>query len=242
MRLKITHQTHYRYDSSPHYGLQQLRLTPKSRAGQSVASWETQVDGGRAELAFDDQHNNHVILVSFEAGRREISVTCSGEVETADRAGVVGSHGGYTPLWLFERETSLTQPGPHLRKLIKDLGKAGSRVEGEAREGGGIERLHSLSALIAERVRYETGKTHSETTIEDALEAGHGVCQDHAHIFVSAARLLGHPARYVSGYLMLLDRVEQDASHAWPRRMSTVSAGSASIRQTAFVPTSATYE
>ena len=69
--------------------------------------------------------------------------------------------------------------------------------------------------MIAERVRYETGKTHSETTIEDALEAGHGVCQDHAHIFVSAARLLGHPARYVSGYLMLLDRVEQDASHAW---------------------------
>jgi transglutaminase-like putative cysteine protease len=41
------------------------------------------------------------------------------------------------------------------------------------------------------------------------------VCQDHAQIFVAAARALGFPARYVSGYLMMDDRVHQDASHAW---------------------------
>ena len=28
-----------------------------------------------------------------------------------------------------------------------------------------------------------------------------GVCQDHAHIFIAAARALGIPARYVGGYL-----------------------------------------
>ena len=32
---------------------------------------------------------------------------------------------------------------------------------------------------------------------------------------VSAARSMGYPARYVSGYLMMNDRVMQDASHAW---------------------------
>jgi len=41
------------------------------------------------------------------------------------------------------------------------------------------------------------------------------VCQDHAHIFITLARMLGYPARYVSGYLMMNDRVEQDATHAW---------------------------
>jgi transglutaminase-like putative cysteine protease len=41
------------------------------------------------------------------------------------------------------------------------------------------------------------------------------VCQDHAHIFIAAARSMGYPARYVSGYLMMEDRVHQDASHAW---------------------------
>ena len=45
--------------------------------------------------------------------------------------------------------------------------------------------------------------------------AGGGVCQDHEQIFVPAARVAGIPARYISGYLMMNDRVDQDASHAW---------------------------
>ena len=47
------------------------------------------------------------------------------------------------------------------------------------------------------------------------MAIGNGVCQDHAHIFIAAARLAGIPARYVSGYLMINDQVSQDASHAW---------------------------
>ena len=47
------------------------------------------------------------------------------------------------------------------------------------------------------------------------MEHGHGVCQDHAHVFITAARLLDYPARYVSGYLLLSDQIEQEASHAW---------------------------
>ena len=47
------------------------------------------------------------------------------------------------------------------------------------------------------------------------MEQGGGVCQDHAHIFIAAARMLDIPARYVSGYLMMNDRIEQEATHAW---------------------------
>jgi hypothetical protein len=34
-------------------------------------------------------------------------------------------------------------------------------------------------------------------------------------VFIAAARALGIPARYVSGYLLMDDRVDQDAGHAW---------------------------
>ena len=44
---------------------------------------------------------------------------------------------------------------------------------------------------------------------------GSGVCQDHAHIFIGIARALDIPARYVSGYLMMDDRIDQEATHAW---------------------------
>ena len=41
------------------------------------------------------------------------------------------------------------------------------------------------------------------------------MCQDHAQIFIAAARAMEIPARYVSGYLMMNDRIEQEATHAW---------------------------
>ena len=42
---------------------------------------------------------------------------------------------------------------------------------------------------------------------------GHGVCQDHAHIFIGLARLAGIPTRYVTGYLIAGDI--SPAAHAW---------------------------
>ena len=206
MRLTISHTTRYHYDEPVHYALQQLRLTPKSRAGQKVVQWDIAVDGGTKQLEYDDQHNNHVTLIGFEDGQTEVTVRCDGVVETTDTSGVIGTHGGFAPLWLFLRPTPLTRAGNNVRKLVK---AAGGDFEGD------IERLHALSSAIAETVTYEIGKSHSATTAEEALDAGHGVCQDHAHVFVAAARAMGYPARYVSGYLMMNDRIDQDASHAW---------------------------
>ena len=206
MRLKISHNTSYSYDAPVQYALQQLRLTPKSTHGQSVLNWKTVIEGGTTELEFNDQHNNLVSLVSFEPGRSDIAITSSGEVETDDNNGVLGEHGGYAPLWYFKRSTPLTKAGTRVNELADTLGDG---FEGD------IARLHGLSNKITKAVKYETGKTQADTTAEDAVKAGNGVCQDHAHIFVAAARRLGFPARYVSGYLMMNDRVEQEASHAW---------------------------
>ena len=41
------------------------------------------------------------------------------------------------------------------------------------------------------------------TGAAEALADGKGVCQDHAHIFIAAARTLGVPARYITGYLVI---------------------------------------
>jgi transglutaminase-like putative cysteine protease len=78
-----------------------------------------------------------------------------------------------------------------------------------------VPTLHNLSAAIREHVVYDTGHTQVDTPAEEACVAGHGVCQDHAQIFIAAARALEIPARYVSGYLMMDDRIEQEATHAW---------------------------
>lgn len=206
MRLKVSHTTHYRYDQPAGYGLQELRLTPRSFAGQTVHDWTIAVDGATQELAFDDQHGNRVTMLSFDGAGHDITVRCEGDVETTDIAGVTGRHTGFAPLWYYQHATPLTRAGNNTRKLIKGLA-------GEVEDA--IARLHALSERVLEAITYDTGHTDALTTAEDALGAGHGVCQDHAHVFIAAARALGYPARYVSGYLLMTDRVDQEASHGW---------------------------
>ncbi|MBB93180.1 MAG: transglutaminase [Rhodobacteraceae bacterium] len=205
MHLKISHTTSYHYDTPVPYALQQLRLRPKSRPEQNVISWDVTVDGGQRQVSFEDEHANRVDLISFDAGVETIVITCEGEVEVTDNNGVVGKHTGFTPLWLFNRTTKLTKPGTGLRALMSDFKKP----------EGDLAMLHAMSDHILEKVPYSKEQTSSMLTVEQALAAGHGVCQDHAHIFISAVRQMGYPARYVSGYLMMDGTVEQNASHAW---------------------------
>lgn len=206
MVLAIQHVTTYRFETPVTYGLQQLRLTPKSRAGQEVLSWQMAIDGGCKECEFTDEYLNQVSLIRFDPDAAQIVVRCQGLVETEDRAGVVGKHGGFAPLWLFERATPLTRAGARVRSLARGL---------KDEETEDIPRLHALAHRVRDAVAYEIGATGPVTTAEEALELGRGVCQDHAHIFIAAARSMGYAARYVSGYLLMEDRKHQDASHGW---------------------------
>jgi len=205
MRLNITHTTRYHYDTPVDYALQKLRLTPQRLPFQEVVAWDVDVSGGRIEAHYADHFGNHVDLLNVDVGAAEVKITAHGIIETQDVAGVVGHINGRAPRWLFAQQTAATMPNDDLLELGSGL--AGARDQ--------LASLHELSARILQAVPYEIGKTDSHTTAADALALGSGVCQDHAQIFISAARAAGIPARYISGYLMMDDRVDQDATHAW---------------------------
>jgi len=206
MRLAITHRTKYDFEEPVIHALQRLRLTPKSTSGQEVSEWTMTFEGAREELSYEDHNCNTTTLVSVEPGTQHVLIECKGVIDTNDEAGVIGRHAGHLPIWHFSAQTDLTRPGPVMRSLIG---------EAKAGEDDRLAVLHALSAKILETVEYKTGKTDSNTTAEEAAASGHGVCQDHAHIFIGCARQMGIPARYVSGYLMMNDRVSQEAGHAW---------------------------
>ena len=139
MLLKISHRTVYSYDKPVTYGLQELRLTPKDRPSQQVRSWSVNVTGGTKELEFSDQHQNHVLVISFDGEGHEIEILCEGEVEVFDTSGIVGKHTGCAALWYFQTVTPLTRAGNHTRKLTGGL---------LADYDDPIARLHALSERI----------------------------------------------------------------------------------------------
>lgn len=206
MRLSITHTTTYRYDAPLPYGLQQVRKDPADGPGQRILHWELALGGAVEQAAYTDHHGNAVRLVRLENGQREVTLSCTGAIDTEDTAGLLGPHRGHAPPWLYLRPTLLTRPGGGVRALLRQLG-AGSPED--------VGRLHALSALVLETLPYRIGETHAATAAEEALVQGFGVCQDHAHVFIAAARAGGWPARYVSGYLFTEENGPQEAAHAW---------------------------
>ncbi len=75
--------------------------------------------------------------------------------------------------------------------------------------------MHGLMGSVRDAIDFVVGASHAHTTAAEALKEGKGVCQDHAHVFISAARELGMPARYVSGYMAMTPGETAEASHAW---------------------------
>lgn len=204
MILHITHTTEYSYDTAVAYALQKVRLTPSDGPLQTVQNWELEVTGGQIEAQYTDHYGNIVHLISAAPETQNLTITASGNVETHDLWGVLGQSYTRAPLWHFKQATALITAGPQVRALADHIDHADA-----------LAALHKLSAEILGAVAYETGHTGADTTAEDAMSAKFGVCQDHANIFIAAARHAGIPARYVSGYLKMEDRTDQDASHAW---------------------------
>lgn len=205
MQLQIRHTTTYSYNQPVDYALQKVRLRPQRVTVQDVVDWDIVIAGGQIETHYTDHYGNHVDLVNVDVGATEVTITAQGTVVTNDGSGVLGKIYGRAPLWHFQQPTEATSPGDGILKLAAGLAGATDP----------IAALHDLSERILEAAPYKVGATHSRTLAEEALRIGAGVCQDHAQIFIAAARAQGIPARYVSGYLMINDQIDQEATHAW---------------------------
>ncbi|HRK18511.1 MAG TPA: transglutaminase family protein [Hyphomicrobiaceae bacterium] len=207
MRIKVRHETTYTYAAPARGALQMIRLTPRSCENQFVRTWRVEIDADSRLEKSEDAYGNRMHMVSIEGPIERVVVTIEGEVDTTDCGGFVRGTLERQPEGLFLRDTSLTQPSPAIRAFARNA---------RAAEGGDmLAALHRINAEIHTSLRFDTDATHAATRAADAFEGGHGVCQDFAQVFIAAARSLGVPARYVSGYYLRTDRTDQEAGHAW---------------------------
>jgi transglutaminase-like putative cysteine protease len=222
MRLRILHETSYRYAAPASRAIQILRLTPRGHDGQFVVQWRIDVDHDCRLLASNDPFGNRVHSFTAEGPFDGLTITAEGEIETQDTTGIVRDQVERVPAGVFLRETQLTEADEDVRAFAEDVAvDAGSDP---------LALLHALMRAIRDRMRFVVNATNTGTSATEAFAHGEGVCQDFAHVFIAAARHLGHPARYVGGYLFQPGMVQQqsqgaggqtqsaaaqDAGHAW---------------------------
>jgi len=208
MRLHISHATTYRYDQPATGVIQTLRLTPRNHDGQYVVRWHIDVSEDCRLDEHEDAFGNIMHTFTAEGSFSELAVRVEGEVETQDTHGVVRGGVERFPPSLFLRETDLTRSDTAIHAFaLETWASAGASP---------LEGLHLLTGRLHQEFAFDTDPTHAATTAAESFALRRGVCQDFSHIFVSAARSLGVPARYVGGYFHRADGVvQQDAGHAW---------------------------
>lgn len=206
MRLTVRHETRYDYGEGASGAVMRLRLMPTDCATQRVLDWRVTVNG---EPVNHFQHNSFGVPESVWRAAQPIAqavVVAEGVVETSDQAGILGKLPEAADARVFARQGDYTAPSEALVVLAAEARSA----------EGPLASLHNLCRLVHGRMAYVPDTTDSGTTAAKALEQGCGVCQDFAHVFLSCARLMDVPARYVAGYIFEPERPEEaHQSHGW---------------------------
>lgn len=190
MKLDISHRTVYRYDARMRHSTQYLRLTPSSSRRQRVLSWQLGLPA-RASSGRDPYGNcQHVLTLDYP--HHEVSVLATGQVEVLEPS-QDDDDDGLSP-GVFLRHTALTASSPALTDFALGLSAA---VAAQPRQG-----LWQLMERLADAMPLRSGYASTPLSAAQAFEQACGDSHALSHAFISATRLLGKPARHVSGYVL----------------------------------------
>lgn len=200
MKLEIDHSTQYFYETPVKKSIQMLRVTPQTLAHQRVLSWQLTLPRYGQEIF--DGFGNFCTVLNVNQPHQVLNIHAQGVVEIDDTSEYNSDN--RIPADIFINSTDLTRINPEMLEF------AHKHTNGQANRTA----LSRLSLAVLEHMPYTPGSTHVATSAAEAFEKRLGVCQDHTHVFLSCARALGVPARYVSGYLYTAEDGHL-ASHAW---------------------------
>lgn len=202
MKLTINHETCYRYDAPVRGSTQYLRLTPRTTPRQRVVEWR--IEAPAKPMQTEDGYGNVLHVLTLDKPIHEIRIRAVGVVATTPGTEEI-EVSTLSPL-VFTRTTAVTSPDEALVHL----------AESHRRRAGTLSGLRELAAAVLRKMPFKPGETHVASSAADAFAVGSGVCQDHTHVFIACCRVLGIPARYVSGYVYSPGHAESHvASHAW---------------------------
>lgn len=224
-RLRIRHRTSYQYEQPVPRSLHKLHLRPMTDFKQSVLDYHLQIEPAVEVIEFEDVFGNWAARFEITAPYQQLDITATSTVEILDLNPFAFTKVPIRPsfplVWMPWEQTMLQPylrpaelPDTQLKELYDYAMEFVRRNHGDL-----METLFAMNLALFRNYRYMPGCTSLHTTAYEVFTSGAGVCQDLAQLFITLARLLGIPARYVCGYIYTGNtaeaRAQSDASHAW---------------------------
>ncbi len=214
MLLRIQHETKLGYSEPVTETVFDVRMAPPSDEDQTNLGYRLRIVPSAPVTIYRDGFGNRVDLFNILSAYSELIIRATSIVRTHRGASAESrladvvwtpNHAEFLALETIEylQPSPLVQNSPQLDEFIAELARTDGRL---------IEVIDRLTDAVRSRLIYEKKVTTALTPVGEALELGRGVCQDFAHLFIGAARGIGLPARYVSGYIHEPGEV---ATHAW---------------------------
>jgi len=211
-RFEVEHRTRFDYTAPITETVMELRLSPLDGGGQKLLDFSLDVTPRVKLSSYRDGYGNTVHHFNLLRAHRRLSVTSRSLVEVgqADLEEAPAEDEG--PVWDFLRFRPPVTDEPGVRAIARRL-----RPAGTAPPEAVAQALDGLTLNLSSELAYDPAVTNVYSGVAEVLSLRAGVCQDFAHVFIAAARAMGVPARYVSGYIHVPgpDGVTEGASHAW---------------------------
>ncbi len=191
MRISVRHTIVQEFTPPARSVIQLMRLRPRACESQQISFWSIDCDVDCQVREQQDAFGNFVQTLDAGGPIEKLTVTARGDVDTFDTSGVLrGQRERFAPD-VYLRDTDLTEADPALRKFAREAVK-GAKTE--------LDRPHFLMRAVNEAIAFEAG-ARAPASARDVFKAKKGASCELAHVFIAAARSVGVPARFVSGYL-----------------------------------------
>ena len=217
-RLRIRHQTGFRYDGDVLASYNEARMTPVTDLAQTVLEARVQVTPTATLMRYWDYWGSYVTAFDVHIPHRELTVEATSVVETAlnprEAAPVGWSELRAEPF--RDAYVEWLSPTP-ATTVDEELAEAARAVAADLPPA---EAALAVADWLRGQMEYVPGVTGVHTRAMESWAERKGVCQDLAHLTVGLVRSVGIPARYVSGYLHPVAEAEightvVGQSHAW---------------------------
>jgi len=215
----ILHRTHYIYSGMVIDSVNQIKLYPMNDGIQNVKEHHVRISQQPIVHTIKDYFGNTTGFFTLVAPHNELIIDNFMELDMLPSRQMVLTESA-TDVWraVNSEENQL---------LYHDFLKAeNARCQTEVQYAvheilekiqHPLETILELSNYIYDNFTYRKGVTTIETSVDELWQLRAGVCQDFAHLLLYMLRLMGVPARYISGYICpgSSEWRGEGATHAW---------------------------
>lgn len=235
MLYHIFHSTQFSYQQWVSFSHNLIRLKPRDTPFQTVVDFSLSTDPVNSELeGYTDYFGNHLHHLLIREPHHHLKVTArtciAMDIQAIQQHKILSEYAkevSYTQMLQALQESTpdvidakqFCMPSKFITKLdplLRDYAASSFSSERSL-----YESVQEFMGRIYHDFQFVSGFSDVNTPVETVFEARKGVCQDFAHIAISALRSLGISARYMSGYIETTSSSGEekffgaDASHAW---------------------------